>query len=317
MKLKKTDLGILCILREDCHATIEEMAKKLKAHKNTIMGKIKKMEEEKVILEYAATVDVSKIGYPIRSLVMIQITGTGITSSEVREVFNYPEVIGSAIITGRWPLIALVKAKDNEDLRKLLANMSKHRIVEGIMHIPLVKQYKSVADFNPLANKVKLRPPNHKHMKLTDTDMKIIGILAKNAKTSYTNIAKELNITHGSTVKTRIERMKENGVIISCNALLDYGLLGYNHIMPILIKLNPKYRNEEDRIVTKYASFPEVISLVTLSGEFDLFLLSMFKDKKHIRKFLYELNCIPGADLILTNCVLQPLTGVFVKHLKL
>src|SRR5690625_2140032 len=65
--------------------------------------------------------------------------------------------------------------------------------------------------------------------KLDDIDHNILDILIDNTRTSFTDIAKKLDITAG-TVHLRVKKMEEAGIITGSSLQVDYNKLGYSFI---------------------------------------------------------------------------------------
>ena len=62
---------------------------------------------------------------------------------------------------------------------------------------------------------------------LDDIDLRILSILMQDAKTPYTDIAKQLFVSSG-TVHVRMKKMEEMGIIKSFNLQVNHHLLGYD-----------------------------------------------------------------------------------------
>jgi DNA-binding Lrp family transcriptional regulator len=63
-------------------------------------------------------------------------------------------------------------------------------------------------------------------VELDEIDLAILGELIEDARRSYREIAKRLNISVG-TVAARVKRMEALGVIKGYSAMVDYEKLGY------------------------------------------------------------------------------------------
>jgi Lrp/AsnC family transcriptional regulator for asnA, asnC and gidA len=224
--------------------------------------------------------------------------------------------MGSGLVTGRYPLMALVNTNNVDDLKRIVGKVAQHKIIRSVKYILLHKQYKSVAEFNPLSDKVNLLSANNKIIKLTNVDHKILSMLTKDCKKPYTEISKELGI-QPTTVKTRIEKLTDSGVIMRSNAVLDYGKLGFTELACMLIQFDAEHKTQEEKILNKYAKFPEILSLTSLSGEFDVFVIGIFKSKESLAQFLHKLNSIPGIDIMIVEIIYIPLIGPLMNHVKL
>ena len=70
--------------------------------------------------------------------------------------------------------------------------------------------------------------------------MKILEILRKNARTPYTEIAMALNISEG-TVRKRVMKMEESGIIRRYTIEIEPRLLGYGTIVLLGMDVEPKH----------------------------------------------------------------------------
>ena len=115
------------------------------------------------------------------------------------------------------------------------------------------------------------------------TDTAILSFLNKDARRSFTDIAQELGISEG-TVRNRVSRLLENRTI-QLVGLIDPNQLGYD--APAMIGVTV-HSNLLEEAATKIAQFPEVSYLVMVSGEYDLIVEVLCRDREHLANFLNE-----------------------------
>lgn len=114
-------------------------------------------------------------------------------------------------------------------------------------------------------------------------DLSILSFLQKDARRSYTDIAQVLGISEG-TVRNRVSRLLENRTI-QLVGLIDPNQLGYD--APAMIGVTVQ-SNLLEKAATEMAQFPEVSYLVMSSGEYDLMVEVLCRDREHLAKFLNE-----------------------------
>ncbi len=115
------------------------------------------------------------------------------------------------------------------------------------------------------------------------TDLAILSFLQKDARRSFTDIANELNISEG-TVRNRVSRLVENRSI-QLVGLIDPNQLGFE--APAMIGVTVQ-SNLLEEAATQIAQFPEVSYLVMSSGEYDLLVEVLCRDREHLAAFLNE-----------------------------
>lgn len=132
-------------------------------------------------------------------------------------------------------------------------------------------------------------------------DLAIIDLLQLDGRMPFTSIAKELGISEG-TVRNRVARLIKDDIIqIVC--LADPNKMGFE--APAMIGVVIQGASLEEAAAT-IASFPEVSYLIMVSGEFDLFVEVLCKDRDHLASFLNEkLRRVPGVTSTQTFITLK------------
>jgi len=125
---------------------------------------------------------------------------------------------------------------------------------------------------------------------MDNIDLDLINILRKNGRTPFTEIAKRLNISEG-TVRNRLSRLQEQE-IIQIVGMVDPYNLGFDAPAMIEVAVEPQKLESAAGMI---AAFDEVSYLVMVSGEFDLFVEVMCKDREALAQFLNQkLRQVPG-----------------------
>ena len=128
---------------------------------------------------------------------------------------------------------------------------------------------------------------------LDDVNLKIIDALSKDSSMPFVEIAKQIGISD-ATVRLRVRKLKDNGVINKFTLSLDNDLLGYDHLSFIGINIRPGLA---DRITEELSTIEEVLEVHEMHGKYDLFVKVRAKDLNHTRDIIE--NKIP----ILSNIV--------------
>ncbi len=111
-------------------------------------------------------------------------------------------------------------------------------------------------------------------------DLGILDALKVDARTSFRDIAKRLNVSP-DTVGNRYERLRKEGVIIGSTVVVDPSKLGYTSIVRFGINVRPAYSSQ---VLEKLIKFPSVIIASKLVGSNDLMAISVIKDLPHLWK---------------------------------
>ena len=120
---------------------------------------------------------------------------------------------------------------------------------------------------------------------LDEIDRKILSILMKNAKTPYTDIAKEIHVS-GGTVHVRMSKMEEMGLVKGANLSVDYEKLGYDISAFLGIYLNKS--SMYDDVATELAKIPEVVGAHYTTGAYSIFAKIVCRNTNHLRDVLHD-----------------------------
>jgi Lrp/AsnC family transcriptional regulator for asnA, asnC and gidA len=133
-------------------------------------------------------------------------------------------------------------------------------------------------------------------------DLKIIRSLSKDARKPYSTIADEVGVSD-ATVRKRIKRMVEDGIIKQFNLLLDYHKLGRIIKAFIGLRINPQKLHE---IVEHLEVNPDIQVLYRTTGNVDLFLEVIFRDMEELNEFLESEMSIEGITGTVVTVVIGP-----------
>jgi DNA-binding Lrp family transcriptional regulator len=151
-KVDTVDLMILRELRNDCKRPMRELAQKLRMHPNTLLQRIKRLEKSKIIQKYHAEIDYKELGYDMHAIVTIRIRKSGLEDEKLlRDVASLPEVQSLYAVTGGADCIAIVKAKNRDDLVRILKIIQTEKSVLRTTSYLVLVTYKESHQFNPLS----------------------------------------------------------------------------------------------------------------------------------------------------------------------
>ncbi len=132
-------------------------------------------------------------------------------------------------------------------------------------------------------------------------DLDIISYLQSDGRMPFTDIAKSLDISEG-TVRNRVARLMQEHVL-QIVGMVDPNRLGYDAPAVISISVQPPLLSQ---VAKTLAKFPEVSYLIMVSGDYDLLLEVLCKDRDHLANFLNEkLLKVPGITNTQTSMVLH------------
>ncbi|MBQ04803.1 hypothetical protein CL673_08910 [Candidatus Bathyarchaeota archaeon] len=119
-------------------------------------------------------------------------------------------------------------------------------------------------------------------MSLDVIDMKIIQSLTEDARSTYKTIAGEAGVSE-ATVKNRIDKLKETGIISRFTTVLDYYKLGRTIKAFIGLKVQPSKLQDVVEVLKKNS---DVHVLYRTSGDVDLLLEVILEKMEDLNAFL-------------------------------
>lgn len=138
---------IIELLEKDARLTAKEIAKMLKIAETEVKKKIKKLEDDHVILKYKAIIDPEKLtrGDKVAALIEIKASperGTGFDKLAER-IYNFSEVQGLYLMSGAYDFLAIVEGDTLKDVAFFVAEkLSVLDHVAGTATHFLLRKYK-------------------------------------------------------------------------------------------------------------------------------------------------------------------------------
>jgi Lrp/AsnC family transcriptional regulator for asnA, asnC and gidA len=141
-------------------------------------------------------------------------------------------------------------------------------------------------------------------VELDDLDKSLLKLLQKDARLSFAEIGRSLDIAE-TTVRFRVNRLVENGIITRFAALLDPEKVGLTVGGAILLKIDPSHLEEACR---QLAAFDETQYLFRSTGEYDVVSMILARDMEHLNDLVKRTKMVGGvkdARLSVTTKILK------------
>lgn len=138
-------------------------------------------------------------------------------------------------------------------------------------------------------------------MELDNLDRRILHELLKNSKRSYRQLADDLGVAAGTTLK-RIKEMESNGIIRGYAVLLDRRKLG-SYIVALIEIISSGGKLEE--MGKKLARLDNIYGVYETTGSPDVIIIGKFRDTEELGKFTRFLLGLPSVSRTNTHVVLN------------
>lgn len=134
-------------------------------------------------------------------------------------------------------------------------------------------------------------------MKLDNIDITIIEMLKKDARMSFREIARKINVSP-ETIINRFDRLKEQGVIVSSTVIINPAKIGYSFIARFGIDVKPAYSSQ---VLEEIIKIPSVIIASKIVGRYDLISIMVMKNFKHLCELREQILEMPYVEKVETS----------------
>ena len=138
---------------------------------------------------------------------------------------------------------------------------------------------------------------------IDEVDRQILSILMMDAKTPFTDIAKNIHVS-GGTVHVRMRKMEQLGIVTGASLTIDYTKLGYDisAFLGIYLDKSSLY----DEVADELKKIPEIVEAHYTTGLYSIFAKIICRDTSHLKEVLHDkIQKIGGIQRTETFITLQ------------
>ena len=128
MALDDTDRKLISLLRKDARMTAAALAAKLGVSRGTIANRLRKLEDEQVIVGYSVRLRPDAEPATIKAWMSVVVEGNQ-TRAVIAALLGEPAVEALHDTNGRWDLLAELRAESMAELSNVLERV---RLIKGI-----------------------------------------------------------------------------------------------------------------------------------------------------------------------------------------
>ena len=123
-----TDRALIALLRKDARASIATLAAKLQVSRGTVTNRLRKLEDQQVIVGYSVRLRPDAEPDLIRAWMGVLVEGNQ-TRAVIASLLGEPGVEALHDTNGRWDLLAELRAQNMAELSQVLERI---RLIKGI-----------------------------------------------------------------------------------------------------------------------------------------------------------------------------------------
>jgi DNA-binding Lrp family transcriptional regulator len=128
MAMDDTDRQLIALLRRDARTPVAALAAKLGVSRGTVSNRLRKLEDEGVIVGYAVQLRPDAVPNQIRAWMGVLVDGNQ-TRAVIAALLGEPGVAALHDTNGRWDLLAELRAVTMTELSQVLERV---RLIKGI-----------------------------------------------------------------------------------------------------------------------------------------------------------------------------------------
>lgn len=133
-------------------------------------------------------------------------------------------------------------------------------------------------------------------------DLQIIDILKENSRYSYAEIGRKIALSP-SSVRERVQKLEDVGIIESYTLKINPGLLGYGMEVFILLKI---FDGKLNLILKEINGFKEVEYAHRITGPYNIHIKAILKDQQQLQNFVDTLINYGNPTTLLILSEIKP-----------
>lgn len=135
---------ILKLLMTDGKMTYNDVAQRLRRSPSTVRDRIRRLEDDKVILGYVAVINAEQLGMKAEGIMLANLE-EGVTADRLRALSNIPGVMEVLQVSGRRRVMVRLRAPNNHILEEIiqkeiaplgLVDMELRIVLDSLMRFP-------------------------------------------------------------------------------------------------------------------------------------------------------------------------------------
>ena len=302
-KIDETDAKILHSLLKESRTTFTEIAKECKITVNAVKSRFERLKRDGVITGNIMQINPQRLGYNFVADVGIA-TAPEDEKKVIESLKRKPYIIfggpgfswkhNISIFVAAPSVEKLASIRDDLEANPLIKNVDAQIWVEtiNIDHPETLMLNSFKTSQKPQAISKKSSEGSVPTAEIDKIDKQIAKILAENARTPFSEIAKRLNISTKNVIQ-RYQRLR--GDLLTLSAItVDLKKLGYNCVESIQIKVSNK--SEIPKLCTQLLQIPNVIVVIKIIGYYDLRIIVALADFEEMFRLAQQIRGIQGIE---------------------
>ena len=287
MELDMLDKKVMYELDLNARASVSEIAKKVRASKETVNFRVKRLLKEGYIKGFYTVFNTAKLGYFYhKTFLKYHRTTPEIETKIIEYIRNHKNCAYLGSCEGPYDLIFLIMVKNSRQFKDFLIDF-KDKFGEYILE----KEVHTVLTTHRLNEKFLFAGKTTKHSFYQDEissyhvdiiDMKIMQILSTEARMSLIDLGKRIKVDP-KVIKYRIKKLEKEGILIAYTSAPNFDKLKLQ-----FIQLNFSLKNLKTipSIIEFFDRTNKCLFALELLGKYDLTIEIHVENDRILRQIL-------------------------------
>jgi DNA-binding Lrp family transcriptional regulator len=288
-KLDMLDKRIIAVLNRDPRLPFSAIAKKVRSSKEVVNYRVKRLMSKGVISRFVTSFDLGS--WPYKTLIQFEKISAEEEKNLIGFLENHPNTQWITPCSGHWDLVLSIMAKDPHEydrtMREIIRKSGKHfhDYKFSIQTSTKVFAHKYLLGKSTAEVGKKILG---KSVELDDKDAPIAAMLQKDARTKLADISTKTGIPI-DTVKYRIKRMMDSGVIKYFRMILNPSRIGYQRYAIFI-----RCVNLSEKTVMRFEEYarqnPNIIFYGRCVGGWDVEFTAYLKSNDDLRHLMFDIK---------------------------
>jgi len=308
MELSKKDKDILFELSLNGRASLTALAKKVKLSKQVVSYRLNQLEKNKVILGYHAITNIYMLGRThYRVFAKYQNMSSEKEEEFISYLMNHPKIVWIAYFDGDLDVAFLVWVNNIREFEEVYDEINeKYGIYFQEKNFSIATKIEYLK-YKFLSNKKDTSSlifgDCFSDYKLDQLDKNIIKELNLNGRVTLVELANKYN-SSAKVIKTRIDKLLKEKVIVGFNVKINHNLIGYTH-RKVMMKLNDTSKNKIKQLSSYLKNHKNAIFIVKPIGDHDFEFELMTESNEEFHQIIKDMRSKFAGDIKNYNSVIH------------
>jgi len=291
-KIDLIDKKILYELEKNARIPETKLAKLVNRSKESVRYRIKKLQEEKILLGFRTWFDPSKLGFTSAKIYLNLANNPERVEAFKEYIKKEKRLFWFGMAQGAWNVgltFYVNNSREFFDLKNKIYTEFKDIILDNRTGF-LTSVHVGNLSFltNEESEWMTFFDSTTKKIDIDNLDKEILKILYNNARENIVSIARKVN-SSTDTVRERIKKLNKNKIISRYKIAIDYNKLGFEFFKTFLYFTNLT-KEDEARLMEYARKDPSILHLIKQISAWDVELEIMAENYLHYNKILDNLT---------------------------